>query len=1470
MTIETITLIPRASDSPMLDLVTDIQYLEPFTSTSLNRKFCGVVRPGVFRGFSCEPGNGLTLNIKHTQNQSGEAVKYGVALVERDDYLLTVRQQNDIAVDLPTGKAVYVVLEAFYQFGVETKQVNLNSDVDSAVVKVLPKSEVREHHVILCVADIPDSASQVLTEHLSFDSRMLGGYDLDSHLSDTHPHKQYIRNDADSVVNANVSFRDSFKLSLGNGDDLALHHDGTNSVIESKTGDLFLKQNAAGKDFNLQVKNASGSLVNSLSVVGGTNPYVKLRHSNTTRLMTTGGGVAVTGDIIVSGEVHDSGARVFSPNNRNISDSATTASSTVYASLTSVKKAHDRAIAAENNSKAHTEARISDLLGGAASEALDTIKELGDALLDQGDAVTVITNNIAEHKANKSNPHGVTKAQIGLSNVPDYAFTSSVSDASNTKFAAAGAVKKAYDLALTKITKAQGDNYYLARDANAKSASKWETARTITLHGDLSGSVSLDGSASVTLSASVKNDSHTHSYILATDDRDVKPSTTGLDKKNGAKIYFTSMRNMNNTAGSNDYQDLMVFDTYTDLTGGNVNAITLDKKSGAMRLWSAEYGATAWGVGQRVFADNYHPNADRWTEARTLNLSGDVSGSVSFDGSSDVTLNVVVENDSHTHDERYHSKAEVDAIEDNLQLQINSCTTHAAVGISSDGDYRATGKTSGSETVDFDAIDEAGIYKNLARNDSVNIPYNKTGFAYINNFKYGTSSNLTQIAIPYGTSLGTGRIAIRSRYSGEWQPWDYLYSTQHKPTPDDIGALPKGAVASDIGALSLAGGVITGALFIDEGTDASQLHLGSEGNRFHVEARSNGAFGIVESGVASRLIINKGGASTLYGSLTAIQSITSDRSVEVKGLTAGNNIPSSDQVKLDGYGLIGNRQTLYLTNGSNASNASIQIGVGGAHNSSSAKLTLARASLESNVPMKIQGRNVITEAFNRTEVISTSLGADESWCLVANVTLPQSSSIAVIEFFGGAGFNVNFHHQSSRHQMILRASNGNPKGLNGQVITDHPSGLPFSEFGWVNTSGDNYAIYVKTRSAYNVNILIRYMCSHAITPSVSNKGATEPAGIVKGLMVTSYTSYNKYLNGVSSTDDKGLVLEHSGKTTWIGSRNSSWCHLETEAPSGFYSYNAFEFSKGLNIHLDQNLSLGGKAALRYIGSNWLRINDLGAFKSGVYFGRSLIRTDGQFTAGDWSANERAVRIASDFYDSTWGGNGSAAFSVNKPNSSGAHWAFASYSDGTNIRSGIQVLTNDEGRFRFYTNKRAKWVEITDGNVYAGAPQSTAGHSLTRKDYVDSEISKTRLILDHLFPVGHVIITFNPANPSTYGYPGTWERMDNDTTLYSTTGTPSTTPKGSNTPNVPVAAHTHKYARVTKYRSHGVAGAGYHEVDMPTDNTWGRSVETGRATPRTVAMSFMGNMENTASSGTSGARLDVRGKRYDVAMWRRTK
>ena len=67
------------------------------------------------------------------------------------------------------------------------------------------------------------------------------------------------------------------------------------------------------------------------------------------------------------------------------------------------------------------------------------------------------------------------------------------------------------------------------------SAAKWTTARTITLAGDVTGSVSLDGSANVSINTTVTNNSHTHLWANITD----KPSTFTPSAHTHDDRYFT-------------------------------------------------------------------------------------------------------------------------------------------------------------------------------------------------------------------------------------------------------------------------------------------------------------------------------------------------------------------------------------------------------------------------------------------------------------------------------------------------------------------------------------------------------------------------------------------------------------------------------------------------------------------------------------------------------------------------------------------------------------------------------------------------------------------------------------------------------------------------------------------------------------------------------------------------------------------
>lgn len=164
---ETITLSVQNVDIGAMPLVADIQYLEPFGSQSLNRKFSGVLGSGITQGFTPIAGGGLSVSILHDQNLTGEAVPYGVALVEYNGYLISVRQQQTINLAVLAGQTTYLVVDAFYQHGVTTDQIDAESAQKAADILALTEAELLDHHVIICTVTLDAEATEVLAENIS-------------------------------------------------------------------------------------------------------------------------------------------------------------------------------------------------------------------------------------------------------------------------------------------------------------------------------------------------------------------------------------------------------------------------------------------------------------------------------------------------------------------------------------------------------------------------------------------------------------------------------------------------------------------------------------------------------------------------------------------------------------------------------------------------------------------------------------------------------------------------------------------------------------------------------------------------------------------------------------------------------------------------------------------------------------------------------------------------------------------------------------------------------------------------------------------------------------------------------------------------------------------------------------------------------------------------------------------------------
>lgn len=91
--------------------------------------------------------------------------------------------------------------------------------------------------------------------------------------------------------------------------------------------------------------------------------------------------------------------------------------------------AEAKAKEALSSAKAYTDDKIADLINGAP-ETMDTLKEVADAISANKTVVEALNESIGTrakaadltaHTVDKSNPHGVTKSQVGLGNVPNVA-----------------------------------------------------------------------------------------------------------------------------------------------------------------------------------------------------------------------------------------------------------------------------------------------------------------------------------------------------------------------------------------------------------------------------------------------------------------------------------------------------------------------------------------------------------------------------------------------------------------------------------------------------------------------------------------------------------------------------------------------------------------------------------------------------------------------------------------------------------------------------------------------------------------------------------------------------------------------------------------------------------------------------------------------------------------------------------------
>ena len=143
----------------------------------------------------------------------------------------------------------------------------------------------------------------------------------------------------------------------------------------------------------------------------------------------------------------------------------------------------------------------------------------------------------------------------------------------------------------------------------------------------------------------------------------------------------------------------------------------------------------------------------------------------------------------------------------------------------------------------------------------------------------------------------------------------------------------------------------------------------------------------------------------------------------------------------------------------------------------------------------------------------------EGYFKLATAMIPQNGRSVFFRIHGGNGYNVTAYDQVDIVEIVIRSGNNRPKGVN--VIAYRRNTNKAFDVLAVNTSGDNYDIYVKYQR-YTDNVIVEFGKSvdvNLVVHDVPDFVAERPAGdnVIGGRAVTLFNTENK--RGVLSFDD---------------------------------------------------------------------------------------------------------------------------------------------------------------------------------------------------------------------------------------------------------------------------------------------------------------------------------------------------------------
>lgn len=122
--------------------------------------------------------------------------------------------------------------------------------------------------------------------------------------------------------------------------------------------------------------------------------------------------------------------------------------------------------------------------------------------------------------------------------------------------------------------------------------------------------------------------------------------------------------------------------------------------------------------------------------------------------------------------------------------------------------------------------------------------------------------------------------------------------------------------------------------------------------------------------------------------------------------------------------------------------------------------------------LNVYSKQEIDKMFVKNVKMSTPSGeAKRGYFKIATAMIPQNGRMAFLRIYGGNGFNVNSYDQVDFLEIVIRSGNNKPKGVS--IAAYRRNSLNLHEVFAINTSGDNYDIYVNY-GRFTDNVIVEF------------------------------------------------------------------------------------------------------------------------------------------------------------------------------------------------------------------------------------------------------------------------------------------------------------------------------------------------------------------------------------------------------------